>query len=570
VKISSGIAGLDQITGGGIPKGRITLVAGGPGAGKTIAALQMLAGPARKSGEAGLFVSFEEDAEGLARTGRGFDWDFARLIDENKVKLFFPKLGPDAVLAGPFDLSGLLSILEAAARETGAERIIFDAVDMLLLFLNDEIAARRELNRIRDWVIGHGFTAILSTKVDAAGESPTESYGYLHYLADCVITLQHRLIEHVAIRGMRVLKCRGTAHSANEYPMLIESSGMTVYGPGPKQLSYPVFDERVSTGLERLDAMLDGGYYRGSSVLISGLPGSAKTTLGALLVHDATARGNTAVFVSFDEASDQIVRNLRSIGIDLKGAVDSGLLIMASYRAGSASAEEYFARIRDLLLNHKPSVLVVDPITALLKADGVAHGVGVAERLLDFAKSQAVTSLFTSLVSDTSVNADATLSQISTLSDTWMQLAFTAAGGERNRSLSIMKSRGTRHSGQVRELVLSEDGATLTDVFAAGGEVLMGTARAEREAARAAEELARQEDYEREVAELEASEQALVAKARELQVQIDVSRLRLQRIRSFEGGRVDRQNAVYDTIRRSRSADASDDSDSADTILQDA
>jgi circadian clock protein KaiC len=555
VRISSGISGFDALSGGGIPQGRITLLTGGPGCGKTLAALQMLAGTRETPGAGGVFVSFEEDLQSLLSTASGFDSPLQELLDTDAIVSIFPVIAVDAIQSGPFDIEGLLALLEPALDRAGARIVVLDGVDALLSQLNDETVERRELQRIRQWAVSKGITALITAKGDSPDDSTSERYGFLHYLVDCVILLQHNLKNGIASRSIRVLKSRGTAHSSNEYPLLIGKSGIVVVGSGSKNLSYPVSNERVSSGLDRLDVMLGGGYYKGSSILISGLPGSAKTTLAGLLAAETVRRGERVIFISFDEASQQIVRNLKSVKIDLEAAEESGLLIMASFRNGTASVEEYYRDICDLTLARNPSVLVIDPISDFAKAGGSIHGVGIAERLLDFVKSRGITSLFTSLITETFAEAEATVAQISTLADSWMQVSFRVRGGERNRALSIMKSRGMHHSNQVRELILSEEGVSLADVYSSGGDVLMGTARAEREAADAAAELARQEEFGRVILELEREQEVLLGKGQDIEAQIALKRARLETLRELEATRIARKDHSEEMIKRMRQAD---------------
>ncbi len=554
LKIQSGIPGLDILSGGGLPVGRLTLLAGGPGCGKTICALQIAAAAAAEGGA--VFVSFEEDYESLTATSSGFDWQFQKLVDDGKVVLLSPVVPVDALQTGPFDLAGLLALVDSTIHRIGARLVVFDGIDVLLSQLNDDMLERKELHRIRNWAIASGMTTILTAKTDADEISNSQKYGFLQFLADYVIFLRHNLRGGLAVRSLRVVKARATAHSSNEYPLLIGKLGVAVVGAGSRNLAHPVFKERVSSGLDRLDTMLGGGYYKGSSILISGLPGSAKTTLAGLLAAESVKRGERAVFVSFDEASDQICRNLESVAINLYGAVATGLLAMASYRAGTAGSEEYFRDIHDLVERHDPAVLIIDPISNFAKGGGTVHGVGVAERLLDFAKSRGITALFTSLITETFAEAEATVAQISTLADTWMQLSFRVRGGERNRALSIMKSRGMHHSNQVRELILSDEGVTLADVYSSGGDVLMGTARAEREAADAAQELAQREEFSRLISELELEELGLVAKVREIEEQIAGRRGRLAVMRDIEATRLAQKGKREDIIKRLRQADS--------------
>jgi circadian clock protein KaiC len=323
----------------------------------------------------------------------------------------------------------------------------------------------------------------------------------------------------VSLRGVRVMKYRGSAFSENEFPMVISSTGVQVSAFSEKSLNYEVSSVRVPSGVPRLDTMLDGGYYKGSGILISGAPGTAKTTLGGAFLTAGTQIGERGLYVSFDEAASQIIRNLASVGLDLKTPYDNGMLTMYSSRTESRSAEEHFMAVRDCIERTKPERLVIDPISALAKTGGTVAAVHGSLRLLDYARSKGITVLCTSLVDGEDAFTETTQTQISTIADTWIHLAYLVHGGERNRTLTIVKSRGMAHSNQVREMILAADGVTLTDVFTAGGEVLVGTARWEYEAKmrveanrKTAERYARRAQLERELETLNEEETAFVGR----------------------------------------------------------
>ena len=313
-KMLTGIQGFDEITDGGLPRGRTTLVMGGPGCGKTVFALQSLVNGARRTKEAGLFVAFEESTRQIVANAATFGWDLPAL---EKKKLFFldARLSPEVVKAGEFDLVGMLNVLRAKAEEIHAKRIVFDGIDVLLGLLDDPVAERREIYRIRDWLSQTGLTGIITQKV--SGSEADQRYGFLQFMVDCVVVLRHQVVDGSAFRNLRVMKYRGSGFAGDEFPITLTNEGMQLTNRGPTELQYDVTDERVSSGLPRLDNMLHGGYYRGSNVLISGAPGTAKSTLAGLFAAAACERGERTLYVSFDEGAAQIVRNLRSVGIRL-------------------------------------------------------------------------------------------------------------------------------------------------------------------------------------------------------------------------------------------------------------
>ncbi len=476
-KLPTGIQGFDEITQGGLPRGRTTLIIGGPGCGKTVFALQALVTAARVRKEAGMFVAFEETTRQIVANAATFGWDLPAL---EKKRLFFldARLAPEVVTAGEFDLIGLLTILEAKAKEIDAKVVVFDGIDVLLTLLDNPVAERRELYRVRDWLTRTGLTGIITQKF--GGLQIERHYGVMQFMVDCVVILQHQVVDGSAFRNLRVKKYRGSGFSADEFPITLTTDGMQLTNRGPTELKYTVTDERVSSGLPRLDHMLGGGFHRGSNILISGAPGTAKSTLAGLFVAAACKRGERALYVSFDEGADQLVRNLRSVGIDLGPARASGLLEIYSTRTRGPNIEDQFGELRVKVREHDPRCLVIDPLSALsAKVEHLASA-DVAQQFLDYLKSAGITVLNTSLLDGVNPS-EATATGISTIADTWIDVSYVVHDGERNRALTIVKSRGTGHSNQVRELSLSDDGVTLTDVFVAQGKVLMGVARWEWE-----------------------------------------------------------------------------------------
>jgi len=476
-KVLTGIQGFDEITRGGLPRGRTTLVTGGPGCGKTVFALQLLVNGVVRANEAGLFVAFEESTSQIVANAATFGWDLPALM---KKKLFFldARLAPEVVKAGEFDLMGMLSLLESKAEAIGAKRVVFDGIDVLLGLLDDPVAERREIYRIRDWLLRTGLTAIITQKAGAGG--PEQRYGFLQFMVDCVLVLRHQVVDGSAFRNLRVMKYRGSGFLGDEFPISLTSEGFQLTNRGPSELQYDVSDERVPCGLPRLDSMLRGGYHRGSNVLISGAPGCAKSTLAGLFAAEACRRGERTLYVSFDEGSAQIARNLRSVNIHLDPHVKSGLLKMYSTRTRGPNIEDQFGDLRATVRAHGPRCLVIDPLSALSSKLSHLASADSAQQFLDFLRVQRITVLNTSLMEGISTD-EATATGISTIADTWIHLSYLVQDGERNRALTIVKSRGTGHSNQVRELKLSDAGVTLADVFVAQGKVLMGVARWEWE-----------------------------------------------------------------------------------------
>lgn len=480
-KMLTGIVGFDEISDGGLPRGRTTLVIGGPGSGKTIFALQSLVNGANKCREAGIFVAFEEVSGSIQSNASKFGWDLPGLERE---KLFFldAQLSPTEIHAGDFDLTGLLAGIKKKAEAMHAKRIVFDGIDVLLMLLRDPAAEQREIYRLHEWLRHSGMTGIVTAKSES-NVAQSQQYGFMQFMADSVVFFRHRLKGNIALRSVRMLKCRGSNISTDEHPFVIGPKGIEILSFGPIGLVYKVSSERVSAGAERLDSMLGGGYFRGSSILISGVPGTAKSTLAGAFARAACKRSERTIYISFDEGADQIVRNFSSVGINLAPYVKSKMLMMYSVRTESLSAEAHCLKIKALVEEHNPRCIVVDPISALAKAGGLASAIGVIVRLLALTKQKGITILFTKLSSGESESGEsATQIQVSTIADTWIHLSYVIRGGERNRALTIIKSRGTKHSNQVRELILSDKGIDLTDVYSAGGEVLMGTARWEKEA----------------------------------------------------------------------------------------
>jgi circadian clock protein KaiC len=488
LKARTGIVGFDEITNGGLPRGRTTLLEGGPGSGKTIMALQTLVYGAKTEEEPGIFVAFEESPELIIANAETFDWKF----EELKSKLFFLNAKPavDFVRSGSFDLGGMLASLDAKVRAIKAQRIVFDAIDVVLALLNDPLAERREAFRLHEWLLANKLTAIITVKSSSYDMANQPQLSFMEFMVDCSVILNHEVVHGVSQRSIRVVKYRGSAYAENESPLLIGQRGLEVAAaPGTGPVEAPVTTERVSSGVARLDVMLGGGYFRGATVLITGFPGTAKSTLSGAFAEAACQRGEPTLFVSFDSSSNELIRNLASVRINLERFIKKGVLRVISARTITGNAEIHMMRIKNLAQEQGARCLVIDPVSALAKRSNEITAHSVAERLIDWTKIKGITVLCTSLLDESGPQIEGTPIEVSTIADTWIHLNYLVNAGERNRGLSIIKSRGTAHSNQVRELMLSDAGVTLADAYTAGGEVVMGTLRWEKErAVRAARE----------------------------------------------------------------------------------
>ncbi len=531
-KMPTGIEGFDEITAGGLPQGRTTLIMGGPGSGKTIFALQTLVNGALKWGEPGIFVAFEENSERIIQNAAAFGWDILKLTEargNGSPLLFFldARLSPDTMQAGTFDLASMLAIIQAKAKEMGAKRVVFDGIDVLLTLLDDPKAERREVYRLHEWLIKQNLTGIITSKMEPGDSAISPRYSFMQFMVDCLVVLHQRHEDRVSLRRISVAKYRGSGTSVNENPFAIGPSGIEVSSPGKVELEYTVSDERISTGIQRLDNMFGGGYYRGTSILISGAPGTGKTTLAGAFSEASCRRGEKTLYISFDEAAEEIVRNLSSVGIALGPFNDRGVLRIYSARTEAKSADEHLLRIEELILEHDPRCVIIDPLSAIAKAGGESSAINVAQRLIRQAKKRGITLLTTTLLDERDPLSESTPLHVSTVADTWIHLSYVAHGGERNRALTIVKSRGTKHSSQVRELILSHEGVTLSDVYAAGGLVLMGTARWQKEAEEAAERERIRFETERKRQEIETVEKEIQARMDALNREVEGRRAEL-------------------------------------------
>jgi len=553
-KIATGIPGFDELSHGGLPRFRTSLLRGGPGSGKTVFALQSLVNAIRQRQEPGIFVAFEENTRQIVANAASFDWGMPALAG-SKLFIMDAKLSPDVVKSGEFDLSGMLAMLKAKKEEIGAKWIVFDGIDVLLTLLQNPVAEMREIYRIRDWLADNEVNAaIITAKIDSDGTGVVH-YGFLQFMVDCVVRFERRLEHGVALHRLEITKYRGSDFVAGEFPVSFGPSGMEVGAPEPAEIRQVASGERVSAGFERLDTMLGGGLFRGSSTLITGVPGTSKTTLAGKFAEAACRRGERTLFVSFDEGADRIARNLTSVGIQLKTHVKSGVLRMYSSRTETIGAEDHLVRLKTLIREHRPRCMVIDPISAIAKTGGIAAARAVANRFIYLAKDEKITVLVTAINEGDEPETEATDLQISTIADTWIHLSYLIRSGERNRALTIIKSRGTWHSNQVRELVLSDTGPMLADVYTAGGEVLMGTLRWEKEGEEKAKTTQRRAEFDHKRHELQAAEADTRARIKALQQDLERQRLELEMYSSDNEARIVSSSDREKELRRIRSAD---------------
>jgi circadian clock protein KaiC len=479
-KAPSGIGGLDEITFGGLPRGRPTLVSGSAGCGKTLLGVQFLVRGILDHDEPGVFMSFEETAEEVAQNVRSLGWDLEALQAAGKLRVDHVPIDRSAIQeTGAFGLDGLFVWLGAAIEEVGATRVVLDTLEVLFTALEDQASVRNELQRLFGWLKARGVTAVITAE---RGDGTLTRHGLEEYVSDCVILLDHRIADQVSTRRLRVVKYRGSRHSSDECPFLIDGTGITALPVTSMRLTHGASEERVSTGVPRLDAMLgDQGYFRGSSILVTGTPGSGKTTLASAFAAAGCARGERAIVLAFEESPQQLVRNMRSVGIDLDPHLSGGLLRIVATRPSAHGLEAHLAGMIAEVAAFDPQLVVVDPLSAFGAGD--VEREAMVARLVDWLKHRGSTALLTSLVPHGTTVAGGT---VSSQIDTWLSLTSLESNGERNRGIRVVKSRGMRHSNQVRELVLAEDGITLRDVYTGPAGVLMGTARQIRESEEAA------------------------------------------------------------------------------------
>ena len=509
-KCPTGIAGFDDISSGGLPRGRPTLIAGHAGSGKTLFALEFVLHGITQYQEPGVFVSFEETAGELAANVASLGCDLASHQTNNQLRILHIELDPQELIAsGDYDLDGLFIRLGAAIDATGARRIALDAVENLFSVFTDLRILRAEFRRLMNWLKDKGITAVVTTE---RGTDSISRHGLEEYIADCVIALDNRIEGQLATRRLRIVKYRGSTHGCDEYPFVLDRYGFTVMPITSAGLNYGVSTEHVSSGIESLDAMLSGGIYRGSSVLVSGTSGTGKSSIAAHMVDAACRRGERSLYLALEESPDQIERNMASIGFDLAKWREAGLLKFHSARPTSSGLETHLATLTGLVREFQPQVVVIDPITAFSAAADDERVKLMLVRAVDLFKSHGITSLFTALTYGGDAPESTTIA-ISSLVDVWLLLRNLESAGERTRGLYVCKARGTVHSNQIREFLLTGAGVRLVDVLLdAEGNILTGSARQVHLRMRAGEAALRNVDAQRRRNVLEKRRHVLEAK----------------------------------------------------------
>jgi circadian clock protein KaiC len=520
-KASTGIQGFDEITGGGLPTGRPTLISGGAGSGKTLFGLEFLVRGATQYDEPGVFMSFEETIPDLIQNAASLGFDLDRLVAEKKLFLDHVHISRNEIAeSGEYDLDGLFIRIADAAKRVGAKRIVLDTIEALFGEMPNPGILRAEIRRLFDWLKQEGLTTVITAERDRPDK--LTRHGIEEFVSDCVIVLDHRIREEISTRRLRVVKYRGSTHGTNEYPFLIDEHGISVLPISSLGLDHAASGERVSTGIDRLDGMMGGkGFYRGSSILLSGTAGTGKTSVAAHFVDAACRRGERCLYFAFEESPRQVVRNMRSIGIDLEPWIRKGLLQFHAARPTYGGIEEVLLVTHKHISSFKPSIVVVDPITNLLMVSTLNEVRSMLTRLVDFLKTQEITAVFTSLTA-ASGSLEASEADVSSLMDTWLLLKAIEVGGERNRALYVLKSRGMEHSNQIREFVLTNDGLRLLDVYLGPEGVLTGSARVTQEGREKAEGTSRRQQLEGRRRELERKRQIFEARMTMLRAEFEV------------------------------------------------
>jgi circadian clock protein KaiC len=526
-KTPTGIQGLDEITFGGFPKGRPTLVCGSAGCGKTLLSIEFLVHGATQFNEPGVLMAFEETEEDLIKNVASLGYDLKELSDRKKLVVDHVHIERSEIEeTGEYDLEGLFVRLGYAIDSIGAKRVVLDTIESIFAGLPNPSILRAELRRLFRWLKDKGVTAIVTGE---RGDRTLTRQGLEEYVSDCVILLDHRTREQISTRRLQIIKYRGSTHGTNEYPFLIDEHGISVLPITSIALEHQASSERISSGIKRLDAMLGGkGYYRGTSVLVSGMAGTGKSSLAAHFVDAACRRGEHCAYFATEESPDLIVRNMRSIGIDLAPWIKKGLLHFDATRPTFHGLEMHLLRMHKLVRETNARVVVVDPITSYISLGDTLEVKSMLSRLIDFFKAHQITAFFTSLTEGGSALEQSEVG-ISSLMDTWILLRHIESNGERNRGIWVLKSRGMPHSNQIREFVFTEHGIELVDVYLGAEGVLTGTARAAQEAKETAATLLRRQDLERKERALEHREKALEAKIAALRAEFETEKAELEK-----------------------------------------
>ena len=518
-KTPTGINGLDEITGGGLPTGRPSLICGAAGAGKTLLSLEFIVRGALEFGDPGVFMAFEEKPDELAMNVASLGFDLSKLQKDKLVKIDHVYIDRSEIEeTGEYDLDGLFIRLGYAIDSIGAKRVVLDTIENLFAGLNNEAILRAELRRLFGWLKEKGVTAVITGE---RGEGSLTRQGLEEYVSDCVILLDHRVTNQISTRFLRIIKYRGSVHGTNEYPFLIDEDGISVLPVTSLLLDKEVSSQRISFGIPALDNMLGGkGFFRGGSILVSGTAGTGKTSLAAYFAHETCKRKERCIYFAFEESPQQIIRNMRSIGINLQEDIDKGLLEMHASRPTFYGLEMHLVAIHKKIKKFKPKTVILDPITNLVTVGSVSEVKSMLIRLIDFLQVEQITVLFTALSLNTIVN-EQTDEGVSSLVDAWLLVRDIESNGERNRGMYIMKSRGMKHSNQVREFVITDKGLDLVEVYLGPEGVLTGSAREAQQLSEVTGKVLRTHALTRKDIEIKRKRKVLEAKIASLQEEFE-------------------------------------------------
>ncbi len=477
-KVPTFISGLDDILKGGLPRNRATLVSGAPGSGKTNLALEFLYHGAH-NGEPGIFLGFEETANSLRQNALSFSWDLQALEKENRLFFLEANLSPETLVSGKFSLKPLLSIISHKAKEMGAKRLVIDALDVLLQLIEEPFAVRAELHYLNHWLSQQGLTTILTLK---PRDGSFRMQDFFYSMADCVLQLDSRVLNQVTTRRLRVIKYRGSDAGRNEYPFVISSTGIKTIPITSIELKHKPFKVKFSTGISRLDRLLDGGIYRASCTLIAGEPGTGKTLLSTTIVREACRRKERVIYVSFEESEPAIINNVRSASIELEPFVKAGRLHFVTAMPEATGAEEHLLNLINAVEAVNPHLVIIDAISACPRMGGTQAAYEYLMRALNMLKEKGITIILVNQTSGSKAQLELSGIGISSMIDTVIFLSYTHGEGETNRTIQILKSRGSAHSNQIRECVITDQGIEIIDAYVGEAGVLTGTARRVQEA----------------------------------------------------------------------------------------
>ncbi len=527
-KTPTGIVGLDEITNGGLPKGRPTLICGEAGSGKTLFSIEFIVRGAIEFNEPGVFMAFEEKAEELAMNVTSLGFDLEQLKAEKKIRVDYVHIERSEIEeTGEYDLDGLFIRLGYAIDSIGAKRVVLDTIENLFSGLSNQGILRSELRRLFHWLKEKGVTAVITGE---KGDASLTRQGLEEYVSDCVILLDHRVTNQISTRRLRIIKYRGSLHGTNEYPFLIDEEGISVLPVTSLKLNNEVSTERISSGIPQLDDMLGGkGFFTGSSILVSGTAGTGKTSIAASFANASCNRGEKCIYFAFEESPGQIIRNMFSIGMDLQKHMDNGLLYFQASRPTLNGLEMHLLAIHKQIKKVKPKVVILDPITNLVTVGSISEVKSMLIRLIDFLQEEQITVMFTALTLNTVVS-EQTDEGVSSLVDAWMLVRDIEHNGERNRGLYMMKSRGMKHSNQVREFVITDKGLNLINVYLGPVGVLTGSAREAHQMSEETGKVVYDNAISRKDREIDRKRKVLEAKIAALQTEFESAEEELNRV----------------------------------------